>query len=71
MSNKLAAELLLKKRNELVELKRKMLDRYNKDISEIESAIESLEGKKVWQIEPSLIYDDENPDYIKSSLEEI
>jgi len=70
MSNKLALELLFKNRNELVQLKRKMLTRYNKEIQEIESAIESLAGKKVWQIEGDIAYDDESPDYIKGSFEE-
>jgi hypothetical protein len=48
-----------------------MMDAINKEIADIESGIERLSGKRVWEIEAELKYDDENPDYIKASLEEI
>jgi len=47
-----------------------MLERLNSEISELEKAIEELSGKKVWEIESVVIYDDESPDYIKSSIED-
>ena len=32
---------------------------------------ESLSGLKVWETEPTTVYDDENPNYIRSSQEEM
>jgi hypothetical protein len=39
-------------------------------ISELENAIEHISGKKVWEVEKEIVYDDENPDYIKGSIED-
>ncbi len=64
-------ETLLKKRNQLLLEKEQMLEKLNQEINSIEAAIERLSGKKVWEIEPTTFYDDENPDYIKASIEEM
>lgn len=69
--NKLAIELLLKERQVLIGKRDAMVDALNVQISDIESGIERLSGKKVWETEPGFTYDDQNPDYIKASLEEI
>jgi histidinol-phosphate/aromatic aminotransferase/cobyric acid decarboxylase-like protein len=71
MSNKLAIELLLRNRTDLFEKRERMLERYNKEIAELEKAIEELSGKRVWETQATFIYDDESQDYIKSSSEEI
>jgi hypothetical protein len=71
MSNNLAVEVLMKNREELVGKRTRMLERYNKEISEIETALEQLAGKKVWEMGSDYHYDDENPDQIKQSIEEI
>ena len=72
MSNQLVViETLIKKRESLIFERDKMIDLANKAISEIESALEQLSGKKVWEIASSELYDDENPNYITSSQEEI
>jgi len=42
----------------------------NKKINQIEAAMEQLSGKKVWELEAQILYDDENPDYIKGSSED-
>jgi len=70
MNNQLAIQLLLNNRSKLVSQKARMLERLNSEISELEKAIEELSGKKVWEIESVVIYDDESPDYIKSSIED-
>ena len=71
MENQTAVETLHKKRTELIADRNAYLLAINHEISSIESAIESLSGLKVWETEPETIYDDENPNYIKSSQEEI
>ena len=69
--SQLAIELLLKQRQLLMIRKIAMLDEINKEISDIESGIERLSGKRVWETEKEFKYDDENPEYIKASLEEL
>lgn len=67
----LAVDSLVLKRAELVGEQSRMNEHFNNQISEIETAIETLSGKKVWETPISEIYDDESPNYIKSSQEEI
>lgn len=69
MSNN-AVETLLKERDRLVLDRDAAVVRFNTDIRELETAIEKLAGKKVWEIEGRMIYDDEHPDYIKASIED-
>jgi hypothetical protein len=64
-------EALITKRAELLAEKEAMTAQLNSEISEIESCIELLSGKKVWEITSETRYDDENPNYIKSSQEEM
>jgi len=71
MQNQAAVETLHQKRTELMIERDAFLSRINSEISGIESAIESLSGLKVWETEPTTVYDDENPNYIRSSQEEI
>jgi len=71
MASTLVIETLTSKRQQLVVERDATVFRYDKEISEIETAIMELTGKKVWEIPPSEKYDDENPDYIKGSFEEI
>ena len=71
MAQDIVTETLLKKRNQLLLEKEQMLEKLNQEINSIEAAIERLSGKKVWEIEPTTFYDDENPDYIKASIEEM
>lgn len=67
----LALETLTTKRLELQIERNKMIAQFDQEITEIETAIEQLSGKKVWEITEEVRYDDENPNYIKSSQEEI
>ncbi len=71
MQNQTAVEALHQKRTDLIIERDTFLAKINVEISGIESAIESLSGLKVWETEPTTLYDDENPNYIKSSLEEM
>ena len=66
----LAIMALTDKRDKLITERDFALARFNAEISEIEAAIEHLSGKKVWEVEPTVVYDDENPDYIKGSIED-
>ncbi len=47
-----------------------MLERLNSQIKGIEASIEVLSGKKVWEVAAETKFDDENPDYIKGSIED-
>jgi hypothetical protein len=67
--NEIAIEVLQKKRKELLTEKERFLNRINLEIDSIEATMETLSGKKVWQIEEEMKYDDENHDYIKGSFE--
>lgn len=69
MSN-LAVDALIKKRDDLKAEQIRIARQFDAEISEIETAIEKLDGKKVWEFGPDYHYDDENPNYIKGSLEE-
>lgn len=69
MQNQTAVETLHQKRTELIIERETFLSRINSEISGLASAIESLSGLKVWETEPTTLFDDENPNYIKSSIE--
>lgn len=69
MSNN-AIETLLKERDKLVIERDAAIARFNGDIQGLESAIERLSGKKVWEMPRPALYDDEHPDYIKGSIED-
>lgn len=66
-----AIEVLAKQRQKLLIQKEEMLSNINKQISDVEAAIERLSGKHVWEVDNEVVYDDENPDYIKGSIEEM
>jgi hypothetical protein len=70
MNNRKAIEALQITRKELLMKKESFLEKINADINSIEASIEMLSGKKVWETEIPVSYDDENPNYIKSSFEE-
>ena len=70
-NNTVVVNTLLAKRDALVSEKRKMIQQFNSEIAEIENAIETLSGEKPWQAGPAVLYDDQHPDYIKQSAEEI
>lgn len=67
----LAVEALLNKRQELIDEKLKMLSQFDSQISEIETAVEKLYGKQCWNLTTMELFDDLNPNYIRSSQEEI
>jgi hypothetical protein len=69
MAQNIALESLLKEWNRLNDEKKLMLNQYNECLSELETAMEQLSGKKVWEIQNETVYDDQHPDYIKGSIE--
>jgi hypothetical protein len=69
MSNN-AVETLLKERDKLVIARDEAASRFAGEIQEIETAIEKLSGKRVWEFPRETRYDDEHPDYIKASIED-
>jgi uncharacterized protein YbcI len=71
MAHSLAIEILIEKRNKLEVEKARITRVIDDEISSIDTSIESLSGKKVWEILAETQYDDELPDYIKASIEEI
>lgn len=62
-----ATDILLREREKLIIIRDAAIARYNGQIQELETSIERLSGKKVWEMAGEIIYDDEHPDYIKSS----
>lgn len=66
-----AIQELINKRLFLVSERDHILEEYNKNISEMENAIELLSGKKVWEFFANERYDDLNHNYIKGSFEEM
>jgi len=71
MSKNVAIEALITQREKLISERDNMLVKFNNDIQEVESSIELLSGKKVWDIISETRFDDESPNYIKSSEEEM
>lgn len=69
MSNN-AIETLLKQRDKLVLERDAAIARFDDDIRGLETAIERLSSKKVWEAVKDTVYDDEHPDYIKGSIED-
>lgn len=66
-----AVEALLKQRQQLITERDRANERFYKEISEIDAAVHSLTGKKASELAEEFHYDDENPEYIKGSLEEM
>ena len=69
--NRFAIESLMRQREVLILRRTAMITEINLEIADIETGIERLAGKKVWETEPVVIYDDEHPHYINASIEEI
>lgn len=65
-----AIQELINKRQSIISERDRVLDLYKKDISDLDTAIETLSGKKVWETLAEEKYDDVNPNYIKGSYEE-
>lgn len=70
MSN-LAAETLIKKREQLIEEQTKMNLQFQEQINDLDMAIEAIYGRPAKEVIQETKYDDESPDYIKGSAEEI
>lgn len=71
MSSNTAIEALIKKRDEIKAEQIRVNAQFDANILQIETAIETLTGKRVWELPPTERFDDENPDYIRQSIEEI
>lgn len=71
MSTNIAIETLVKERDRVILEKNAAIDRFDQQINEIEAAIKRLSGKNVDEAASETIYDDESPDYIRQSVEEI
>ncbi len=70
MAQNPAIELLYKKKLELEVERDALFTKFTTEIIQIDTAIEQLSGKKVWEIAAELVYDDQNPDYIRGSIED-
>jgi hypothetical protein len=62
---------LIKKHDEIVAEKKQSDKEFERRMNEICDAIETLSGKNIWDLKAEQQYDDENPNYIKGSFEEI
>lgn len=63
----IAVQELVKKHDELVAEKRKIDEEFTAKILDIYSAIEILTGKKASEHISEILYDDQNPDYIRNT----
>lgn len=70
MSN-FAIESLLVERQKLVDAKNKAIEKFDFEISEFDRAIKILEGRDIKDPSTITLYDDDHPDYIKGSQEEM
>lgn len=71
MSQSLGIDALIEKRESLVLERNNAIARFDSEISELDSCIELLSGKSVFEVTNETRFDDENPDYIRQSKEEI
>lgn len=71
MSQNIAIQSLVTEREKIVAEKNSAISRFDEQIQKLETAIEQLSGKKVWEVQAETAYNDEHPDYIRSSQEEI
>jgi hypothetical protein len=62
-----AIEILYKNKLKLEGERDEMYYRLSEEIKGIDTAIEILSGKKVWEVESEMEFDDLKPDYIKGS----
>lgn len=69
MAQNVALELLNIEREKLILERDRIYEQFNTDIRNIENAIDKLDGKKYWDYGSNVVYDDNNPDYIKGSIE--
>lgn len=69
--NNSAVQALIQKRDEIKAEQIRVNAQFDADILQIETAIETLAGKKVWELPTTERFDDENPNYIRQSVEEI
>lgn len=70
-NNQIVIETLVKQREQLVAAREAFLAQNEADIHEIDNAIQILTGHRESKPKSITLYDDESPDYIKSSQEEI
>lgn len=70
-NNQVVIDTLLTKMQQLIAERDAILHKYNVEIDEIEVAIAHYTGEKKGAIQNITLYDDESPDYIKQSPEEM
>jgi len=66
-NNQVVITTLIEKRDLLVAAQRRIYEEYQKGINELEDALDTLAGKKVWRVQAAEAYDDESPNYIKNN----
>lgn len=62
-----AIDILMGERAKLIAERDLAFAMATKTISGIEGSIEQLSGKKVWEVESEVLYEDISPDYIKGT----
>lgn len=67
----IAVDILIEKRDKLLAELEDLNYKYGEEIKELNRAIVSLTGKSIPEVQAEIRYDDENPDYIRQSIEEI
>ena len=71
MPQSLGIEALIEKLETLMAEKKAAIEQFDNQIKELESCIELLSGKPYTEYMADFRFDDENPNYIKSSQEEM
>lgn len=63
-TSQVVIDTLIKKRDQIIIERNKIVKELNGQLGEIEDALDQLSGKYVWRPEKKELYDDENPVYI-------
>jgi hypothetical protein len=66
-NNQVVIETLTSKRKQLLVDQERVYHEYQKQINEIEDALDALAGKNVWRTQSVEAYDDESPNAITGS----
>jgi hypothetical protein len=66
-NNQLVIEILVSKREQLLADQKRVHYEYQQQIDELEDALDTLAGKKVWRTMATEVYDDESPNALRGT----
>lgn len=66
-NNQVVIETLVNKREQLLADQKRVHYEYQQQIDELEDALDTLAGKKVWRTVATEVYDDESPNALRGT----